>query len=419
MVYLIRAMRELQKQLPDVGLVIAGYGPEEEQLKAETDRLGLKNSISFIGKQTHAKIVQLLHECRVAAVPSIIDSRGETEGMPTVVVEAMAAGVPVVGSRVNGIPDVIRHAENGWLCEQKKPGRLGSQTEACSRVWTRWDRSGGASDRQRLRLETSGWELPSSTSTASRLATGDDGLMSLQSILRSLRSRRQHLEGVLAERKLTHTLSLARYRLHHQLASAISTNAKGDCLDAGAGRSPYGEMLAAQGHKVVSIDIEDRSGNLDIEGDIQCMPHVASGSFDTVLCSQVLEHVPRPWEAMNELARVLRPGGQLIVTVPHLSWIHEAPHDYYRYTMYGLRHLSNSAGLVARSVKPTGGLFCFLLHGVSVAWMSLFGALPGMRWPAWALNYVFLVRCADLVDRCVGVSSVYPCDYLLVAVKEG
>ena len=64
-VYLIRAMRELQKQLPDVGLVIAGYGPDEEQLKAETDRLGLKNSISFIGKQTHAEIVRLLlHECR-------------------------------------------------------------------------------------------------------------------------------------------------------------------------------------------------------------------------------------------------------------------------------------------------------------------------------------------------------------------
>ena len=47
--------------------------------------------------------------------------------MPMVVVEAMAAGVPVVGSRVNGIPDVIRHAENGWLCEQKNPEDLAAK----------------------------------------------------------------------------------------------------------------------------------------------------------------------------------------------------------------------------------------------------------------------------------------------------
>jgi glycosyltransferase involved in cell wall biosynthesis len=57
-------------------------------------------------------------------VPSIIDSRGETEGMPTVVIEAMAAGVPVVGSAVDGIPDIIRHGENGWLCREKDPEHL-------------------------------------------------------------------------------------------------------------------------------------------------------------------------------------------------------------------------------------------------------------------------------------------------------
>lgn len=241
--------------------------------------------------------------------------------------------------------------------------------------------------------------------------------MSLQLFLTWLRSRRQRLEQVLAQRELTHTLSLARYRLHHYLAAAIADHARGDCLDAGSGRSPYRRMLSADATQVVSIDIEDGSGNLDILGDIQSMPQVASDAFDTVLCSQVLEHVPRPWEAMAEFSRVLRPGGVLLLTVPHLSWIHEAPHDYYRYTKYGLKDLASSAGLVSQSVEPTGGLLCFLLHGVSVAWMSVFGALPGMRWPAWALNYVFLVRCADLVDRCIGAPSVYPCDYMLLANK--
>ena len=53
----------------------------------------------------------------MACVPSIIDSRGETEGMPTVVLEAMASGIKVVGSHVDGIPDVLRHRVNGWLAE--------------------------------------------------------------------------------------------------------------------------------------------------------------------------------------------------------------------------------------------------------------------------------------------------------------
>ena len=237
-------------------------------------------------------------------------------------------------------------------------------------------------------------------------------------VLQWLRSRRHRLEGILAERGLTHTLSLARYRLHHRLATTLATHAKGDCLDAGSGRSPYREMLEVRGNRVVSMDIENRSGSLDIQGDIQSMPQVASESFDTILCSQVLEHVPRPWDAMAELARVLRPGGRLLLTVPHLSMIHEAPHDYYRYTRYGLEALSRRVGLSASTICPTGGILCFLTHSASIAWMSLIGCLPGMLWPAWMLNYLLLVRFADLLDRCVGFPSVYPCDYLLLAFKQ-
>ncbi|MEM1227819.1 MAG: class I SAM-dependent methyltransferase [Planctomycetota bacterium] len=216
---------------------------------------------------------------------------------------------------------------------------------------------------------------------------------------------------------MTHTLSLARYRLHQRLQAAIDEYATGRCLDAGSGRSPYRALLAHRGGSVVSIDIEDRSGPLDIQGDIQCMPQVASESFDTVLCSQVLEHVPRPWDAMAELARVLRPGGRVLLTVPHLSVIHEAPHDYFRYTRYGLAALARGAGLSHPVVRPTGGLLCFLMHGVSAAWMSIVACLPGMLWPAWAVNYLLLVRVAGVLDRMVGFRSIYPCDYLLVARK--
>lgn len=122
--YLIRALPLVRAQQPGVGLVLVGSGPDEERLRGEVDRLGLADAVRFVGHQPHSAVAAYLQHCRVAAVPSIIDSRGETEGMPTVVIEAMATGVPVVGSDVNGIPDVIRHTENGWLCREKDPEDL-------------------------------------------------------------------------------------------------------------------------------------------------------------------------------------------------------------------------------------------------------------------------------------------------------
>ena len=122
--FLLRAMHQIVKGRANMGLYLVGSGPEEEKLRSETERLGIQSNVRFLGQQPHRKVIEYLHACRLAVVPSIIDSRGETEGMPTVVVEAMAAGVLVVGSQVDGIPDVIRHGENGWLCPEKDENAL-------------------------------------------------------------------------------------------------------------------------------------------------------------------------------------------------------------------------------------------------------------------------------------------------------
>lgn len=236
-------------------------------------------------------------------------------------------------------------------------------------------------------------------------------------IFNSLRQRRRRLDDELARRNLAHTFSLARDRLHRSLSASIANYSSGDCLDAGSGRSPYKRLLMAQADSVVSIDVEDRAGEIDLIADIQDLHPFADASFDTILCSQVLEHVPRPWEALSEFSRVLRPGGCLLLSVPHLSMIHEAPHDYYRYTRFGLQTLAERAGLTVEHLEPTGGLLCFLAHNASVVLTSTLGSLPGLQWLCWFVNYVLLVRGMSPVDRVLGLKSVYPCDYLLVARK--
>lgn len=121
MVYLIRAFERVRRARANLGLILVGDGPEAGRLQREAASLGVSRAVRFVGARPHEEVARYLRHCRVAAVPSIVDSRGETEGMPTVVLEAMAAGAPVVGSAVDGIPDLIQHGENGWLCGPRDP----------------------------------------------------------------------------------------------------------------------------------------------------------------------------------------------------------------------------------------------------------------------------------------------------------
>lgn len=137
--YLIRALAGVREHESDLELVLIGGGPLEDDLRALASTLGLESVVHFLGPRPHPEVFAALRLAQVACVPSIVDSNGETEGMPTVVIEAMAAGARVVGSRVDGIPDVLTHAENGWLVE---PADVDSLTSGLLAAVT--DRNGDA-----------------------------------------------------------------------------------------------------------------------------------------------------------------------------------------------------------------------------------------------------------------------------------
>ncbi|WP_312527951.1 methyltransferase domain-containing protein [Comamonas sp.] len=80
----------------------------------------------------------------------------------------------------------------------------------------------------------------------------------------------------------------------------------------------------------------------------------ADQTFTTVFCLEVLEHVPYPMQVMQELSRVLKPGGHAYISMPFLYPLHDAPYDYQRYTAYGLRRDAEGAGLEVIQIQPTG-----------------------------------------------------------------
>ena len=230
-----------------------------------------------------------------------------------------------------------------------------------------------------------------------------------------LRANRAAIEDWLNEHGKHSTLSASRYGLHQELVFAIAEHARGSTIELGAGHSPLAGVLAEHVDEVVTLDIDRSRSDVDIVGDIQHMAEVESDRFETAVCTQVLEHVPRPWAAMDETRRVLRSGGTLLLSAPHLSMVHEAPHDYYRYTKYGLTSLLENAGFEVLSIAPTGGLLAFLAHYLSLGLWSMFGWIRALRWPVWTLNYALLVWPVHRLDRVLGMRGLFPTDHVVVA----
>jgi glycosyltransferase involved in cell wall biosynthesis len=126
--FLVRAMPEILKH-HKARLYIVGSGDQGilQKLKDLRSELNLQDNVAFLGRISDADIRERYKECDIFCLPAIIDSRGDTEGLGVVLLEAMNYGRPVVGSNVGGIPDIIRHEESGLLCRQRDPEDIARQ----------------------------------------------------------------------------------------------------------------------------------------------------------------------------------------------------------------------------------------------------------------------------------------------------
>ncbi|WP_456998717.1 class I SAM-dependent methyltransferase [Lysobacter sp. HA18] len=98
----------------------------------------------------------------------------------------------------------------------------------------------------------------------------------------------------------------------------------------------------------------DYGSTPDVFGDVMRLPF-ADGSFDTVLLLEVLEHVSKPDVALEDIRRVLRPGGRLVFSMPFIYPVHDAPFDYQRYTEHGLARSLARAGFEKPDIRPVLG----------------------------------------------------------------
>jgi len=121
---LLRAFVRVRGSHPGLGLLVVGYGEREAALRDQAQRLSLGEAVRFTGRKPSGYVAAALRRARVVVVPSIRLPDGREEGTPAVVLEALAAGARLVATTTGGIPDVLHHGENGWLCRDRDPEDL-------------------------------------------------------------------------------------------------------------------------------------------------------------------------------------------------------------------------------------------------------------------------------------------------------
>ncbi|PWU03969.1 MAG: hypothetical protein C5B51_17675 [Terriglobia bacterium] len=214
---------------------------------------------------------------------------------------------------------------------------------------------------------------------------------------------------------------LRRHVLHFEVeiedavaAFARALPAGARVLDAGAGEAQYAPHFAGRQYVGVDLGIGDAAWDyrgLSAIADLTALPF-PDAAFAAALHIVTLEHLREPACALAEIARTLAPGAPLLLAVPHEWEVHQAPHDFFRYTRYGVAYLLQKAGFETDEIHPAGGYFRLLARRLLNGLQFFTG---GFRWLGFIPAAILVVPPAlilpffDFLDRDRNFTVGYIC----------
>lgn len=164
----------------------------------------------------------------------------------------------------------------------------------------------------------------------------------------------------------------------------LAPHLRGELLDVGCGRQPYLSYFVNASRRR-ACDFDAKRGNVDFACPAHDIP-LPNQELDSIVCTEVLEHVPNPQEVWREFARVLKPGGKVLLAAPMYWPAHELPYDFFRHTGYGLVRLANDAGFDVLKLYPRGGVWAFLAQAIQHSMPQYLK----FRWQRHLLNSILL-----------------------------
>lgn len=144
------------------------------------------------------------------------------------------------------------------------------------------------------------------------------------------------------------------YKINNSSFDAFFDVIKGRVIDLGCGTSPYKEDILKVADEYIGVDWENSlhdQSNVNVFADLTKKLPFDDDYADTVVSFQVMEHLPEPDFFLSECYRILKREGKLFITVPFMWHVHEPPHDYFRYTRYGLEYLLKKMGFLKLRLK--------------------------------------------------------------------
>jgi SAM-dependent methyltransferase len=200
----------------------------------------------------------------------------------------------------------------------------------------------------------------------------------------------------------------------------LKDHVKGNLIDLGCGRVPLYEAYKNYASNCTCADWENsnhKNPHLDYICDLNQPLPFKNEEFDTIILSDVLEHIKYPEKLWAEMTRILTSGGKIILNVPFFYKLHEIPHDYFRYTQYALENFATHSALRIVLLKPIGGVPEILTDLISK---------NIMRFPAIGKYIAMFIQqiCSIFVKTSVGrkisqkTGIQFPLGYFMIVEKS-
>lgn len=233
----------------------------------------------------------------------------------------------------------------------------------------------------------------------------------------NIKTYRKKFDLELSKSKMRKMLSPIFYAQYKLTIPCTQKYINGNLIDIGCGYSPYKSLLLKNVSKYEGMDLVHYNEDVTHIGDILNKNPFHENQFDCGISFEVLEHIPNSDEFIKQIYKIIKPDGYFIISVPHLSRLHEEPLDFYRFTKYGLIEIFTRNGFEIVEIEPKGSLFSFLGHQISILFVPTFWQIPILKYVVLFLNYLLITLPCFWIDRIIDKNGVFAQGYILVAKK--